>query len=139
MSTPVHSPFLSQAEWLNHLSQVQPVAKEMLERSDEDQRRLGYFHTFREIAQQPSTWVRTAELMQSHAAELRDLVDGISWLALSGSGSSEYAGDCARLALRKRLGINVEAVAAGDVAHPRQVCVAGWQTFVDGVAGSFRR
>ncbi len=113
MSTPVYSPFLSQAEWLGHLSEVQPVARELLERSDEEQRRLGYFHTFREIAQQPSTWVRTSELMQSHAGELRDLVDGISWLALSGSGSSEYAGDCARLALRKRLGINVEAVAAG--------------------------
>jgi len=38
--------------------------------------------------------------MQSHAAELRDLVDGISRLSLSGSGSSEYAGDCVRPAVR---------------------------------------
>jgi tagatose-6-phosphate ketose/aldose isomerase len=113
MSTPVHSPLLSQAEWLAYLSQVQPVAREMLERSEEDQQRVGYFHTFREIAQQPSTWIRTAELMQSHCAELRDVMDGISCLTLSGSGSSEYAGDCARAALRKSLGINVEAVAAG--------------------------
>jgi hypothetical protein len=74
MSIPVHSPFLSQVQWLSYLSQVQPVAREMLERSDEDQRRLGYFHTFREICQQPSTWLRTGELMHSHAAELRDLV-----------------------------------------------------------------
>jgi tagatose-6-phosphate ketose/aldose isomerase len=113
MSIPVDSPFLSQAEWLGCLSEAQPAAKEMLERSDEDQRRLGYFHTFREIAQQPSTWLQTGKLMQSHTAELRDVVDGISSLALSGSGSSEYAGDCARLALRKSLGINVEAVGSG--------------------------
>jgi tagatose-6-phosphate ketose/aldose isomerase len=113
MSIPVHTPFLSQSEWLNHLSEAQPVAKEMLEKSEEEQRHLGYFHTLREIGQQPSTWLRTAELMQSHAAELRSLVDGISWLSLSGSGSSEYAGDCVRLALRKRLAVNVEAVPAG--------------------------
>ena len=85
MSIPTHSPFLSQVEWLGYLSEVEPVAREMLERSDEDQRRLGYFHTFREI----------------------------SCLSLSGSGSSEYAGDCARPALRKSLGINVETVPAG--------------------------
>jgi hypothetical protein len=97
MSIPVHTP----ADWLACLSEVQPVAREMLERSEEDQRRVGYFHTFREICQQPSTWLRTGELMQSRTAELRDLVDGISWLSLSGSGSSEYAGDCARPALRK--------------------------------------
>ena len=113
MSIPTHSPFLSQVEWLGYLSEVEPVAREMLERSDEDQRRLGYFHTFREIGQQPSTWLRTVEVMQAQAAELRDLVDGISCLSLSGSGSSEYAGDCARPALRKSLGINVETVPAG--------------------------
>jgi tagatose-6-phosphate ketose/aldose isomerase len=113
MSIPLHSPSPSHAEWLACLSGVQPVAREMLGRSDEDQRRLGYFHTFREIAQQPSTWLRTAELMQSRAAELRALVEGIACLSLSGSGSSEYAGDCVRLALRKRLGINVESVVAG--------------------------
>jgi tagatose-6-phosphate ketose/aldose isomerase len=136
MSIPLHSPFLSQAEWLGYLSEVQPVAREMLERSDEEQRRLGYFHTFREIGQQPSNWLRTAELMQSHAAEVRHLVNGISCLSLSGSGSSEYAGDCVRLALRKSLGINVEAVAAG---YPWKVCVAGRQTFIVGFAGSFPR
>jgi len=65
MAIPVDSPFLSQAEWLGCLSEAEPTARELLERTDEDQRRLGYFHTFREIAQQPSTWVRTAELMQS--------------------------------------------------------------------------
>ena len=138
MSIPTHLPFPSQAEWLGYLSEIQPVAREMLERSDEDQRRLGYFHTFREISQQPSTWLRTGELMQSHAAELRDLVDGISCLSLSGSGSSEYAGDCARPALRKSLGINVDR-ASRSFADPWEVCVAGRQTFIDGVAGSFRR
>ncbi len=51
--------------------------------------------------------------MRTHAAEVQALAKGISCLSLSGSGSSEYAGDCARLALRKSLEINVETVAAG--------------------------
>ena len=137
MSIPVNLPFLMQSEWLGHLSEVQPVAREMLERSDEEQRRLGYFHTFREISQQPSSWLRTAELMQSHAAELRDLVEGISCLSLSGSGSSEYAGDCARLALRKTLGINVEAVPAGALlTHGRYALPVGKPSLMVSLARS---
>ena len=113
MSISTDSPFLTQAAWLGYLSEIDPIAKEMLERSDGDQRHLGYFHTFREIGQQPSTWLRTVELMQAHAGELSELVDGISCLSMSGSGSSEYAGDCVRPALRKSLGINVQTVPAG--------------------------
>lgn len=137
MSTPLHFPFRTQAEWRNCLTEVQPVAREMLERSDAEQRRLGYFHTFREICQQPATWLRTGELMQSHADELRDLVDGISSLALSGSGSSEYAGDCARPALRKSLGINVEAVPAGDLlTHGRYALPTGKPSLMVSLARS---
>jgi len=137
MSIPVNSPFQTQTEWLGYLSEVQPVAREMLERSDEEQRRLGYFHTFREISQQPSTWLRTRELMESHTAELRGLVDGISCLSLSGSGSSEYAGDCARSALRKSLGINVEAVPAGALlTHGRYALPVGKPSLMVSLARS---
>ena len=137
MLIPVHSPFLSQTEWLRHLSEVQQVAREMLERSDEEQRRRGYFHTFREICQQPATWLRTAELMRSRAAELRELVAGISCLSLSGSGSSEYAGDCARPALRKRLGITVEAVPAGALlTHGRYALPVGEPSLMVSLARS---
>src|SRR5215472_14787650 len=96
----------SQKDWLSQLAQAQHITRELLERDEEEQRRLGYFHTLREICQQPVTWSRTAELMREHAAHLGRLTDGLSWVALSGSGSSEFASDCVRPALRKNLGIN---------------------------------
>ena len=40
-----------QAEWLQTLSKSQPIAAEMMARSPEEQHRLGYFHTLREICQ----------------------------------------------------------------------------------------
>jgi tagatose-6-phosphate ketose/aldose isomerase len=103
----------SQEDWLSQLAQAQRATRELLEREEGEQRRLGYFHTLREICQQPATWLRTAELMREHAADLGRLTHGLSCLTLSGSGSSEYAGDCVRPALRKNLGINVQAVASG--------------------------
>jgi tagatose-6-phosphate ketose/aldose isomerase len=51
----------------------------------------------------------------SRSKDLLPVIEGISSLCLTGSGSSEYAGDCARLALRKRLGVEVQAVAAGAI------------------------
>lgn len=103
----------SQQDWLTQLVKAQFATRELLERDEEEQRRRGYFHTLREICQQPATWLRTSELMREHAAGLGRLTKGLSTLTLSGSGSSEYAGDCVRPALRKNLGINVQAVASG--------------------------
>jgi tagatose-6-phosphate ketose/aldose isomerase len=96
--------------WLQTLSKAQPVAGEMLARTPEEQHRLGYFHTLREICQQPSTWIRTGELMEQSAPALSRCIEGISSLTLSGSGSSEFAGDCVRMILQKELGINVQAI-----------------------------
>ena len=113
MSTPVQWSGCSHEDWLSRLAQAQRATRELLERDQQEQRRLGYFHTFREICQQPATWLGTAQLMQGYAPDLGRLIDGLSSLTLSGSGSSEYAGDCVRPALRKNLGINVQSVASG--------------------------
>jgi len=99
--------------WLRALSQRQPKAAELLARSPEEQRRLGYFHTLREICQQPSTWMQTCELMCGRVASLQSILAGISSLTLTGSGSSEYAGDCVRLALQNELGIVTQATGGG--------------------------
>jgi tagatose-6-phosphate ketose/aldose isomerase len=108
---------LVEPDWLRSLSERQPLVAE-LKRSPEEQRRLGYFHTLGEICQQPSTWLRTCELMRSRAADLRSFVAGISALTLTGSGSSEYAGDCVRAALQNELGLIVLAIGGGVVlAH----------------------
>jgi tagatose-6-phosphate ketose/aldose isomerase len=98
----------------------------LLARSSEEQHRLGYFHTLREIGQQPSTWVRTAELMVTSAPALLPCTQGISSLVLTGSGSSEFAGDCMRMVLQKRLGVNVQAVAGGAIlTHGSQALPVG--------------
>jgi tagatose-6-phosphate ketose/aldose isomerase len=101
--------------WLEVLCKSQPILAEMLSRSPEEQRRLGYLHTLREISQQPSTWIRTAELMRQSVRELSPLVKSIASLILSGSGSSEFAGDCVRMVLQKELGVNAQAIAGGTI------------------------
>jgi tagatose-6-phosphate ketose/aldose isomerase len=104
---------LVEPEWLRTLSERQPKAAELLARSPEEQRRLGYFHTLREICQQPATWLRTSALMQGKADQLQLILDGISSLTLTGSGSSEYAGDCVRFPLQNELGVLAQAIAGG--------------------------
>ncbi len=109
---------LVEPEWLRTLSERQPKAAELLSRSTEEQRRLGYFHTLREICQQPATWLRTSALMQGKAASVRTVLAGIASLTLTGSGSSEYAGDCVRLPLQNELGVLTQAIGGGALlAH----------------------
>jgi tagatose-6-phosphate ketose/aldose isomerase len=105
-------------EWLGALSQRQPKAAELLGRGPEEQRRLGYFDTLREICQQPSTWLQTCALMCGQAARVRSALAGICGLTLTGSGSSEYAGDCVRMVLQNELGVTTQAVGGGALlAH----------------------
>jgi tagatose-6-phosphate ketose/aldose isomerase len=117
---------LVEPEWLRPLSERQPVVAEMLGRSSEEQRRLGYFHTLREICQQPSTWLRTCELMRSHAGRVQSMLTEVASLTLTGSGSSEYAGHCVRLPLQNELGISTQAIGGGDLlAHGARVLSPG--------------
>ena len=104
---------LVEPEWRRILSQRQPKAAELLARIPEEQQRLGYFHTFREICQQPSTWLQTSELMVSQSANLRPTMAGIRNLTLTGSGSSEYAGECLRMTLQAELGVEVQTMGGG--------------------------
>jgi tagatose-6-phosphate ketose/aldose isomerase len=101
-------------DWLHEVCERQPEATKLLKAPAEDQHRRGYFHTLREILQQPSTWIRTAQQMSDRTTELRPSVQGARLLVLTGSGSSEYAGDCVRLALQKQLGVNTLAIGGGD-------------------------
>ncbi len=107
--------FSLQHDWLQLLSKSQPIVAEMLARDPEEQRRLGYVHTLREICQQPWTWIRTAELMQQFARVLSPVVERVSSLVLSGSGSSEFAGDCVRMVLQKELSVNAQAIPGGTL------------------------
>ncbi len=112
---------LVEPNWLRVLSERQPIVAELLARSVEEQRELGYFHTLREICQQPSTWLQTCDLMSGHAARLGSILNGMASLILTGSGSSEYAGDCVRLPLQNELGVGTQAIGGGALlAHGRK-------------------
>jgi tagatose-6-phosphate ketose/aldose isomerase len=101
------------SDWLREVSERQPEAARLLAVPEEEQRRHGYFHTLREIFQQPSSWIHTAEQVAALASELRPCVAGLRNLVLTGSGSSEYAGHCVRLALQHQLGVNTFAIGGG--------------------------
>lgn len=107
------SHLLTQDEWQRALAKSQGKAAELLRRSEEEQHRLGYFHTIREICQQPWTWLRTCERMLASRDGLKDDLQGIHSLALTGSGSSEYAGECVRIPLQNALCIPTESVSGG--------------------------
>lgn len=85
----------------------------MLSRTEEEQRKLGYFHTLREILHQPGTWVTTGNQLAAVSGELLKAVAGSRVVVLTGSGSSEFAGECVRLTLQSRLCVPVQAIGGG--------------------------
>jgi tagatose-6-phosphate ketose/aldose isomerase len=91
----------------------QTAIGELLARSKAEQQKFGYFHTLREILQQPATWLQTSRELAPVADELLQTLAGIKTLVLTGSGSSEYAGECVRLPLMNRLSIPVQTIGGG--------------------------
>src|SRR5437773_12272990 len=106
---------LTQADWQRALTNQQARASLLFGRTDGEQKRLGYFHTLKEICQQPWTWLRTCERMIALRDSLVASVSGIKSLVFTGSGSSEYAGDCVRLPLQNELPVSVESVSGGTL------------------------
>lgn len=104
---------VAQPPWLAAIARHQAVAAELLGKSAVEQRRAGYFHTLHEILQQPATWLRTGRDLAALAGRLRPCVAGIQTLVLTGSGSSEYAGECVCLPLENRLAIPVQTLGGG--------------------------
>jgi len=90
-------------------------AADLLSRSREEQERQGYFHTLREILQQPATWLDTSERMVGQMSELSRRMEGIRSVVLTGSGSSEYAGSCVRLVIQNALGVDTQSVGGGAI------------------------
>ncbi len=109
------SSLLTQTEWQQTLAARQRKAAQLFGETEAEQRRLGYFHTLREICQQPWTWLRTCERMIASRKPLLEHVNGVVNLVFTGSGSSEYAGDCVRFPVRNELGISVEVVSGGTL------------------------
>jgi len=85
----------------------------------------GYYHTLREICQQPVTWLDTSVRVAGNLERLRAIVaeSGLTAkrgaLIFTGSGSSFYAGECLGLTLQRELAVPVHAVPAGLIlTHP---------------------
>src|ERR1700747_2072056 len=104
---------LADESWLEKLSISRPRVAGILSRSPEQQQAAGYFHTLREILQQPSTWIKTAEQMIASAEVLRDCTQELQTLVLTGSGSSEFAGECVLPALKRELNVVTEVIGGG--------------------------
>ncbi len=75
----------------------------------------GFQHTLREICQQPDTWRDTAARMACRAEAIRGVLAGARSVTITGSGSSEYAGECVRLGLQNDLGIDCQAISGGAI------------------------
>jgi tagatose-6-phosphate ketose/aldose isomerase len=75
----------------------------------------GHLATLAEILQQPSTWRVTAEQMRLTLPAMANQLKDVKAIILTGSGSSEYAGDCVRPMLQRRLSITVQAIGSGII------------------------
>jgi len=95
------------------IARKQAKAADLLGRTEEEQRKSGYFHTLREILQQPATWLETGKELSSMSDALLQTIAGARTLVLTGSGSSEYAGECVRLPLQRRLLIPAQTIGGG--------------------------
>jgi len=94
-----------------------------------EQQTQGYADTLREILQQPSSWMDTANLLANPTLR-HALKDALSprpaHVVLTGSGSSMYIGECLAPLLQRALGIPTQAIAAGTLlTHWRDVLPPG--------------
>ena len=101
------------SEWQRALVESQKKAAQLFGRTEAEQKQRGYFHTLREICQQPWTWLRTCDRLTALGDPLSKSMSGIKSLVFTGSGSSEYAGACVRLPLQNELAACVESVSGG--------------------------
>jgi|SRR5208337_2080105 len=106
-------------QWLDALSVRQGRARELLSKTPEEQQQSGYFHTLSEICRQPQTWRETCELMIESAATVNACLHEAKSLIFTGSGSSEYAGDCVCASVQAELGIDCRVISGGDLLTER--------------------
>lgn len=109
------SPVVTQAEWQFALTKSQAYAGQLFNKPEVEQHRLGYFHTLREICQQPWTWLRTSDQMLASLNVLREITSDIKSVTFTGSGSSEYAGEIARIPIQNGTRLTTASVSGGTL------------------------
>lgn len=109
-------------DWLSELA-TQAELADLLAPSTECQEAAGYGHTLAEICQQPHTWLQTADGLIEARAWLQDWMDGVQWLVLTGSGSSQYVGECVHPVLQPEMGRPVVTLGGGWLLIDGARCV----------------
>ena len=96
----------------------------------------GFGNTVREICQQPSTWTETARRLMAFRTVMAEGVAACRRVVLTGSGSSQYAGECVAPVLERELQRSVSVAGGGDLLLRRGASVAGEPTLVVSLARS---
>lgn len=89
------------------------MTSDLLSRSEAEQERDGYRNTLREIRQQPATFLDTYERMLRRSEDLKRCLQNVQAVVFTGSGSSEYVGDCVRSAIQRNLNVTCQAIGSG--------------------------
>ncbi|BAS27909.1 SIS domain-containing protein [Limnochorda pilosa] len=87
----------------------------LLQLDEETKKARGLLHTPGEIARQPEIWPKTVRAMHAHANRLRELLDGVHDVLLTGAGSSYFIGKSLERALAGHLKARVTAVPSTEV------------------------
>src|ERR1039458_3810246 len=96
----------------------------------------GFGNTVREICQQPATWTETARHLAAFRTVMAESVSTCRRIVLTGSGSSQYAGECVAPVLQRELRRSVSVAGGGDLLLGRGASVAGEPTLVGLLAPS---
>ena len=104
----------------------------LLNVSAEEKKARGLEHTPREIAQQPATWAKAAEMLGRRSGEIGAFLEAAGLtgskhaeLILSGAGSSEFVGNAVAPGLRKRLKRTVTSVSTTNIVTHPEIFVPG--------------
>ncbi|MGD0579599.1 MAG: hypothetical protein ABSC08_11795, partial [Bryobacteraceae bacterium] len=106
--------------WMNQLAAQQPELRALLQLSDEAQTAAGFRSTLHEICQQPATWIQTAQTVAMMQRSLQGFLEGCRSFVLTGSGSSQYAGECVHPALQATTGISACTLGGGWLLTQRR-------------------
>jgi tagatose-6-phosphate ketose/aldose isomerase len=123
------------AEWLNTLSAGKGSFSALLKQGGLDPAD-GFHDTIREISQQPVTWTESAKLMKAFRAGIHKSVANSQRIVLTGSGSSQFAGECAAPALQSDLHRPVAVLGGGEILLGASASIAGEPTLVVSLARS---
>jgi tagatose-6-phosphate ketose/aldose isomerase len=111
---------LSVQHWMTRWAEATPAVAELARLPQTERVAAGYGHTLWEIGQQPDTWLDTAARAAERIDTLAELLDGNGAVLVTGSGSSQFAGDCLAPALQASLAVNVRAAGCGQLLVDRR-------------------